>query len=368
LDRLTVHLDKQPIYDIIFTDEFYSLIGLLEEQHISNRKICIVTETNVANYYLDSLTLLLQDKCTELISFVFPEGEASKTLSTVEQLYERLILSRFDRSDLLIALGGGVVGDLTGYAAATYLRGIDFIQIPTSLLAQVDSSIGGKTGVDFSSYKNMVGAFHMPRLVYMNVDTLTTLSDRQFVSGLGEIIKHGLIKDREYFDWLVSHFKEIINRDKTILTEMVIKSCDIKRRVVEEDPTEQGDRALLNFGHTLGHAIEKMLNFSYLHGECVAIGSILSSIMSYNMGLISREDLDKIIQLFNDFGFPPLPEDLDINEMISITKSDKKMHSGKIKFILIKSIGDAYIDSTITDAHMESAVRDLYATYNHEIH
>lgn len=191
-----------------------------------------------------------------MISIIFEAGESQKNLDTVKMIYEKLILAKFDRKDLLVALGGGVTGDITGFTAATYLRGIDFVQIPTSLLAQVDSSIGGKTGVDFDSYKNMVGAFHMPKLVYINVSTLTTLSDEQFISGMGEIIKHGLIKDSAYFDWLIENHDRILARDKDVLMEMIRVSCNIKRVVVENDPTEKGDRALLNFGHTLGHAIE----------------------------------------------------------------------------------------------------------------
>lgn len=204
--------------------------------------------------------------------FIFPAGEESKTLATVENLYEFLIQNKFERRDMLAALGGGVVGDLTGFTAATYLRGIDFIQIPTSLLAQVDSSIGGKTGVDFRAYKNMVGAFHQPKLVYSCAETLKTLTEQQYISGLGEIIKHGLIKDIAYYHWLKEHKEAILSRDTQTMIEMIEVSCRIKKEVVENDPEEAGERALLNFGHTLGHAVEKLMNFTMLHGECVAVG------------------------------------------------------------------------------------------------
>ncbi len=363
MDNLTVHLDSKPIYNIIFNDEFDSLLTRLSKQGINNRRICIVSETTVSKYYLDILVELLKGNCKEVNTFVFPAGEENKNLSVVQDLYEHLIISKFDRNDMLIALGGGVVGDLTGYAAATYLRGIDFVQVPTSLLSQVDSSIGGKTGVDFLSYKNMVGAFHMPQLVYININTLETLPHRQLVSGMGEIIKHGIIKDREYFEWLEHYAEDIRNKDLQSLKTMILKSCNIKRLVVENDPNEKGERALLNFGHTLGHAIEKLLDFSYLHGECVGIGSILASIISYNKGLISNDMLERIISIHDYFGFPQLPKDMDIDKIIETTKNDKKMSGGHIKFILINNIGEAYIDENVCDEDMRQAILDLYARY-----
>ena len=305
-NALTVHLNDEPIYDIFFANDFNSLPELLAGQGIADRRVCIVTESNVAPLYLDEIRNHLDGKCKELISIIFEAGESQKNLDTVKMIYEKLILAKFDRKDLLVALGGGVTGDITGFTAATYLRGIDFVQIPTSLLAQVDSSIGGKTGVDFDSYKNMVGAFHMPKLVYINVSTLTTLSDEQFISGMGEIIKHGLIKDSAYFDWLIENHDRILARDKDVLMEMIRVSCNIKRVVVENDPTEKGDRALLNFGHTLGHAIERYLDLKLSHGACVGIGCCLASVISYNRGDITEDELHKIIHAFDMFGFPTL--------------------------------------------------------------
>ena len=298
-NALTVHLNDEPIYDIFFANDFNSLPELLAGQGIADRRVCIVTESNVAPLYLDEIRNQLDGKCKELISIVFEAGESQKNLDTVKMIYEKLILAKFDRKDLLVALGGGVTGDITGFTAATYLRGIDFVQIPTSLLAQVDSSIGGKTGVDFDSYKNMVGAFHMPKLVYINVSTLTTLSNEQFISGMGEIIKHGLIKDSAYFDWLIENHDRILARDKDVLMEMIRVSCNIKRVVVENDPTEKGDRALLNFGHTLGHAIERYLDLKLSHGACVGIGCCLASVISYNRGDITEDELHKIIHAFD---------------------------------------------------------------------
>ena len=355
-NNLTVHQNGESIYDIFFANDFNSLPGLLAGQGIADKRVCIVTESNVAPLYLETIENQLKGKCKEIISVVFDAGEANKNLDTVKLIYEKLILSKFDRRDMLIALGGGVTGDITGFTAATYLRGIDFVQIPTSLLAQVDSSIGGKTGVDFDSYKNMVGAFHMPKLVYINVSTLTTLSDEQFISGLGEIIKHGLIKDKAYFNWLMSNRDTILAKEPETLMEMIRISCNIKRLVVENDPTEKGERALLNFGHTLGHAIERYLDLKLSHGACVGIGCCLAAIISKNNGDISQDILKTILEAFDSFGFPTLEQyPVDADKVIEYTRNDKKMVGDRIKFILLHDIGDAYINMDITADDMKKA-------------
>lgn len=356
-DLLTVHMNGDPIYDIPFAHDFNSLPDLLARQGIADRRICVVTETNVAPLYLDVIINKLKPCCKEIISVIFNAGEENKNLDTVEYIYEQLILARFDRKDMLIALGGGVTGDITGFVAATYLRGIDFVQIPTSLLAQVDSSIGGKTGVDFNSYKNMVGAFYMPKLVYINTATLNTLSDEQFVSGMGEVIKHGLIKDKEYFNWLSDNYQSIMAKEPDTLLKMIKTSCNIKRMVVENDPTEKGERALLNFGHTLGHAIEKYMDLKMSHGACVGIGCILAAQISFAKGNISEAELLKIKAAFKLYEFPELPVDVEIDKIISYTKNDKKMVGSKIKFILLHDIGDAYIDMDITDNDMSDSFK-----------
>ena len=250
--RIPVHMDGKKVYDIVMEQSFGQLEEELRGMNLGDRKICVVTDSNVAPLYLEEVERIVSACCRKTEHFIFPAGEENKNLNTVKDLYETLILKKFDRHDYLLALGGGVVGDLCGFAAATYLRGISFIQVPTTLLSQVDSSIGGKTGVDFDAYKNMVGAFHMPKLVYTNISTLKTLTDVQFSSGMGEIIKHGLIKDAAYYDWLGEHWQEINERDLSVCEEMVLISNRIKRDVVETDPTEQGERALLNYGHPHG--------------------------------------------------------------------------------------------------------------------
>ena len=303
---------------------------------------------------------LLQGKCTKAVKYVFPQGEANKTLDTVKEIYRFLIEEGFDRKDCLVALGGGVVGDVTGYAAATYLRGIDFVQLPTTLLAQADSSIGGKPGVDFDGYKNMVGAFKMPRLVYMNSSVLETLEDRQFFSGFGEVMKHGLIKDAAFYGWLIENMYEICEREPNVLQEMLIKSCTIKKLIVERDPGEQGERALLNFGHTVGHAIEKAKNYDLFHGECVALGAIAAAYISWKREMLSMEEYYEVRDMFVPFYLPISVDGIEPEEILRLTKSDKKMEAGKIKFVLLKKIGKAVLDNTVTDEEILEAIREIY--------
>ena len=362
-NALTVKTDRAGGYTIYFEHDFGRLAEVLESDcGISGRKLCIVTDTTVEGLYLQEVIKALEGKCRALTQFVFPAGEQSKTLDTVRSLYEKLILEHFERRDMLIALGGGVVGDLTGFAAATYLRGIAFAQVPTTLLAQVDSSIGGKTGVDFDSYKNMVGAFHQPSLVYMNAHTLSTLPEEQFACGMGEVLKHGLLRSAAYYTWLIEHISEIAERDADTLQEMVMESCRIKRAVVEKDPTEKGERALLNFGHTIGHAIEKVKSPDLLHGQCVALGCVAAAYISFKRGLLSTEEFYEIRDMNVGFDLLFSVEDIDPQEILTITKSDKKMDQGSVKFVLLKKIGKAFIDTTVTDEEILEAVNFILYT------
>ena len=350
--RLEVRAEGKKVYDIVIESSFSKLVEELSSFGIKERKLCIVTEDHVASYYLEEVKNILEGQCAKLEVYIFQEGEASKNLSTVDNLYQFLITHEFDRKDMLLARGGGVTGDLTGFAAATYLRGIDFVQIPTSLLAQVDSSIGGKTGVDYHAYKNMVGAFYMPKLVYINVSTVKTLSERQYHSGLGEVIKHGLIRDKAYFEWIRDNKEAIAKREDAALAYMIEGSCQIKRAVVEEDPKEHGVRATLNFGHTLGHSIEKLMNFSLTHGECVAIGSLLAADISCKRGYISEAENRDIKEVYKYFDFPVLPEELNAQDIVKETRHDKKMEHGKIKFILLAKVGEAKIYQDVTSEEM----------------
>jgi 3-dehydroquinate synthase len=354
---ITVNYDNKPIYDIHIENDYTKLIEELGKLGTKNLKLCIVSDTNVSKFYLEELSILLKKHAKTVETFVFKSGEDSKNLDTVYSLYEHLIQAKFDRKDLLIALGGGVTGDLTGYAAATYLRGIGFIQLPTSLLAMVDSSIGGKTGVDFQSYKNMIGAFHQPESVYINLSTLTSLSNRQYYAGLGEIIKHGLIKDKDYYQWLKNHKNQIKSRDISVMQEMIYRSCLIKREVVEKDPKEFGERALLNFGHTIGHAVEKLTNFNLLHGECVAIGMVASCYISYKRGYLLKEELEDIIAFISSFDLPVNVSGINAEDIFQATAHDKKMESGKLKFILLSKIGQAFMDTSVTQEEIMTGIR-----------
>lgn len=359
-DRIFVKTGEDKGYDIILRQDFSLLPSLLQDLGFGKRRLCIISDDNVFPLYGEMLKEALGEVSDDIYSVIFKAGEENKNLDTVREIYKALIGYKLDRKDLIIALGGGVAGDMAGYASATYLRGIDFIQIPTSLLACTDSSIGGKTGVDFDEYKNMIGAFHMPRLVYMNLSTLSSLDDRQFASGMGEIIKHGLIQDAGYYEWIINHFSEIGDRDTEVISEMISRSLKIKRDVVEKDPYESGERALLNFGHTIGHAIEKYMNFSLLHGECVALGIIAASCISCKRGMLSTEELYEIRDMFVPFGLPiTLPDDTDPESILKLTKTDKKMDNNRIRFVLLKKMGKAYVDTTVSDEEILTGIREL---------
>ena len=356
---INVKYDGKPLYDIVIEQSFDKLSEEFNKLGVTGRKLCIVSDSNVAELYAKQVSAELEKTGNKVFTYVFEAGEENKNLNTVEDVYEFLIQNHFDRKDMLVALGGGVVGDLTGFTAATYLRGIDFIQVPTSLLAQVDSSIGGKTGVDFRAYKNMVGAFHQPRLVYMNISVLKSLSRRLFNSGFGEIIKHGLIKDIEYYKWLGSNADKIKALDSDVLEHMIYVSCNIKREVVEKDPKEKGDRALLNFGHTLGHAVEKLMNFTLYHGECVTLGMIAALRICVNTGYIYEDEYTAALDMFKLYEFPVSVSGISADDVVNVSKSDKKMDAGKIKFILLKNIGNAYIDYEVSDEEMKEALKDI---------
>ena len=345
----------EPIYEIVFETAFEKLAEKVKQIGLEGRKVCIVMDSNTSHLYGEMVRKVLEPVSAKVISFQFPAGELHKTLDTVRNLYEFLIQKQFDRNDYIAALGGGVVGDLAGFAAATYLRGIPFIQIPTTLLAQSDSSIGGKTGVDFDGYKNMVGAFCMPRLVYMNTSVLKTLDDRTYRSGMGEVIKHGLIRSRAFYSEIMSKKDAILSKDPEIMTKIDCGNCEIKRAVVEEDPTEKGIRGLLNFGHTLGHAIEKQLAGSMYHGECVAVGMIGAAYISWKKGNLSWSDVEEIRNTILAFGLP-VSACFDVDAALAATKNDKKMKNGVIRFVLLKQLGEAYLDTTVTMDEMRAAL------------
>lgn len=355
-NRLSVHKDGKPCYDIVYSTDTDALRRELEKTGLQGRRACIVTDTNVAPLYAQQIAALFDP---QPMVYAIPAGEENKNLDQIRALLRFLIENHYNRKSYLVALGGGVVGDMTGFAASIYMRGIDFIQIPTTLLAQADSSIGGKTGVDFDGFKNMVGAFKMPRLVYANVDFLKSLDGRQFASGFAEIMKSALIRDEEFYVWLIDHSVEIRDRDPEVLSEMLYRSNEIKKDVVERDPYEQNERMLLNFGHTIGHAIEKYRNFEMLHGECVALGCVAAAYISYQRKYLSWEEYYEVRDMFVPFGLPISLETIDADQVLALTKSDKKAVNGHVKFILLHSIGDAFVADDVTDDEILAAVKEL---------
>ena len=358
----TVTRDNKPCYDIIIRYNFDDLADFISQiSDVKYTKACIVTDSHVGPLYAHEIQDKLSGLFNLVITHTFEAGEKNKQLSTIENLYEDLIRNHFTRGDLLIALGGGVVGDMTGFAAATYLRGIDFIQVPTTLLSQVDSSIGGKTGVDFKGYKNMVGAFYMPKLVYINTKVLSSLPPEQFSSGMGEVLKHGLIRDREYYYGLIQDHDSVLSLDDARIEYLIYTSNCIKGTVVAEDPTEKGVRAILNFGHTIGHAIEKCMNFSLYHGQCVALGMVAAGYISMKRGYISTSDFNDIKKGLDSYDLPTKLADSKISShtILETTRSDKKMSSAGIKFVLLNTIGDAYIDDSVSDEEMIEAIEVL---------
>lgn len=354
--KLRVHREGEFDYQIVWEENFRQLATEMKSLNLECNKVCIVTDDNVNAYYSEEVKAALKTEDYHVDICVIPAGEENKNLDIVKSVYTFLIEQKYTRKDILIALGGGVVGDLTGFVAATFLRGIDYIQVPTTLLAQVDSSIGGKTGVDFDQFKNMVGAFKQPRLVYMNLNTLKTLPDDQFASGMGEVLKAGLIRDAKFYEWTINHMSEIQERIYPVLVKMIRKCCEIKASVVENDPTEQGERAILNLGHTIGHAIEKLSNFQLLHGHCVALGTIAAATISFKREMLSLEEFYEIRDMNIGFDLPMFFHGLNPEEILKATKSDKKMVNGSVKFVLLDRIGHAFIDTTVTDEEMLAGI------------
>ncbi len=316
-------------------------------EHIQGKQVVIVTNETIAPLYLLQIEKLLADYLVEIV--ILADGEQYKTLQSTSTIFDALLEKRFNRSATLIALGGGVIGDIGGFAAACYQRGIAFIQIPTTLLAQVDSSVGGKTGVNHVLGKNMIGAFYQPRCVIIDTEVLKTLDDRQFSAGLAEVIKYGLIRDADFFLWLEQNLDLLLGRDNDALVLAIERCCSNKAAVVAEDEKESGIRAILNLGHTFGHAIETGSGYgTYLHGEAVAIGTCQAADLSRRMGWLADEDVTKIITLFKRAKLPVKPPgDLTTESFLKIMALDKKNTDGGIRLILLKAIGCATLPMNI---------------------
>jgi 3-dehydroquinate synthase len=313
----------------------------LYTQHIKAKQVIVVTNLTIAPLYLDKILNNLAGFDVETV--ILPDGEQFKTLEYVERIFDKLLVSKFSRNATLIALGGGVIGDMGGFAAACYQRGIAFLQIPTTLLAQVDSSVGGKTGVNHPLGKNMIGAFYQPQCVIADADVLDTLDDRQLSAGLAEVIKYGLIRDAEFFEWLENNISALLTRDKEALAFAIERSCLNKAEIVSEDETETGVRATLNLGHTFGHAIETGSGYgTYLHGEAVAIGTCQVADLSRRKGWLNDADAERIIALFQKCNLPTYPpEQIDSDRFLELMAVDKKNVNGQIRLILLTKIGVA---------------------------
>lgn len=333
--------------------------GKLLRKTVHGRSIAVVTNSKVLKLYGKKCISFLRRSGYRTITVTLPDGEKYKTIDYVKKIYDELIKNRFDRADAILALGGGVTGDMAGFAAATYMRGIDFVQMPTTLLAQVDSSVGGKTGVDYSGGKNIIGSFYQPKIVIADISTLLSLSAREFRCGIAEVIKYGLIRSASLFNYLEKTADKILTRKQVALEKIVTDSCRIKAKIVSEDERESGVRAILNMGHTFGHAIETALNFRKLkHGEALAIGLVMASRLSYSIGLIKAENVKRVHNLIARYGLPTsLPRNLQPEDIIKGMSHDKKIKSGKRRFIVIDKIGRADIRTDLADKEIINVLR-----------
>jgi 3-dehydroquinate synthase len=343
-------------YDIFINDYCFDLKPI---QHLlTNRHIAIISNQTVAPLYLDSLIKALSPYNKKIITFNLPDGEEYKNQNSLNLIYDFLAENNFNRSDLLISLGGGVICDMTGFAAASWMRGIDFIQVPTSLLAQVDASVGGKTGINHAKGKNLIGAFHQPKAVIINTATVKTLTKQEYKSGLGEAIKYGFINQPQFISWMQKHAHSINNLDLTTLTSLITQCCQFKAEIVQLDEKEGGIRALLNLGHTFAHAIETFTQYkSFTHGQAVSIGMVMAAELSGIIGLSDnnlRKELEKHLQQFHLQ--IKLSKDIDPIELVKLMRLDKKVIGNKHRLILMKSIGKALIKKNVCEENILQAI------------
>jgi len=343
---------KYPIYigESILCDK------KLIDEHITSSQVLIVTNENVAPLYLKDIEKSLSNINHDVL--ILPDGESTKSLDSLNQIITCLMEKKYSRTCILIALGGGVIGDLTGFAAACYQRGVKFIQIPTTLLAQVDSSVGGKTAVNHPLGKNMIGAFYQPCAVLADTNVLSTLPEREFSAGLAEVIKYGLIRDKSFYEWLEENIELVIKRDNEALTYIIERSCTNKAEVVSEDERESGVRATLNLGHTFGHAIETALSYKdWLHGEAVGCGMLMAADLSMRLGLLEQDQVDRIKALLDRAKLPTkIPNGITLKQMLENMKVDKKSRDGVLYLILLNDIGDAVITSDYTEQALTETI------------
>jgi 3-dehydroquinate synthase len=348
MQTLTVGLEERS-YPIHIGCDLLSRADLLLP-HLPKKRCAIVTNTTVAPLYLDKLQQTLAALNVSSVPIILPDGEEYKTAETLGLIYDALLTHRCERTTPLIALGGGVIGDMTGFAAATYLRGVPFIQIPTTLLAQVDSSVGGKTGINHPLGKNMIGAFYQPAVVLADINTLNTLSDAHLRAGIAEVIKYGLIRDIPFFEWLEQNVEKLLARDTEALQYAIARSCQNKAEVVGADERESGERALLNLGHTFGHAIETGSGYgAWLHGEAVAAGTLMAADLSQRLGWLTTDDVARVLNLFQRVNLPVTGPALGTATYLQLMGLDKKVEGGKIRFVLLKAIGQALVTADVPE-------------------
>jgi len=363
MDKVTVELGDRS-YDIHIGSGISGGIGAALEGLGFSRKIALVSNPTVFGLYGEAVMSSLSAAGFEIEKIILPDGEEHKNLGSAEKIFTDMLRARLDRRSALIALGGGVIGDITGFAASAYMRGIDFIQIPTTLLAQVDSSVGGKTGVNHALGKNMIGTFWQPRLVWIDIDTLRTLPKREVLAGLAEVIKYGIIWDREFFDFLKKNRDAILNLEKGAITHIIKRSCEIKAEVVSKDERESGLRAILNFGHTIGHAIETATDYkAYLHGEAVSLGMIAETELAMLAGMIGSDETETVEELIEAFGLPSrVTIGFGTDHFLEAMKLDKKAVSGNLKFVLPETIGRVIIRSGFSEKDILKATESIFRT------
>lgn len=354
MEKLFVDLGENS-YDILFSDSFEGLKSAMADIN-APKKLLVVTDTNVDRLYASSVNTLLCENGYDSVVYAFEAGEENKNMDTILGICRACMEHKMDRHSMIVALGGGVVGDMAGFAAAIFMRGIDFVQIPTTLLSQSDSSVGGKTGIDFMDSKNILGAFHQPKLVYINVSVLKTLPKEQIISGMGEVIKHGIIRDSEFFDYVENNSAMIKALDSETLIKMDKTNCKIKAEVVMLDERENGLRAILNFGHTIGHAVESAYNFEMTHGACVGLGMVGAAYIAHKRGMIDADTLSRIERVLEMYGFKirvPLPA---FSEVMAFMQKDKKKTEGKLKFVLPVRIGEVIQTSDVSESEISEAL------------
>ena len=347
MDTLSVDLGSRS-YPILIGAGLLARTDGAVAAHIAARDVLIVSNTVVSALYAPALRAALPDR--RVVEVVLPDGEPHKTLANVARILDVLIANRFGRDACVVALGGGVVGDMAGFAAACYQRGVAFVQVPTTLLAQVDSSVGGKTGVNHVGGKNLIGAFHQPVAVIADTATLDTLPDRELRAGLAEVLKYGLICDPAFFEWLEAHIEALLARDAAALAHAIRRSCELKAQIVARDEFEHGERAWLNFGHTFGHAIESATGYAgWLHGEAVGAGMLIAADMSRACGMLTRADVERIGGLLGRTGLPLDVRSIPGATALELMRMDKKVQAGRIRLVLLRSIGEACVTADYPD-------------------